>query len=188
MITRCYFFLLDSAFYSEGALASRRTRFWMFITPIWAPENKAWVCISLVEGTSAPDYFGNFVMFTAAPLTIFDISCCWAWDKTLDSCDHSAESRCCEIHHCWAVCLCRFYKRSDYWSFRSLWSAHFRLRWTGIAWSCFWPLVRSVTKLYLLDDGGGLLPRKRTLGFWLLQDAWSRTVCSSVPDTSSPVA
>ena len=32
----------------------------------------------------------------------------------LDYCgDHSAERRCCEIHHYWAVFLCRFYERSD---------------------------------------------------------------------------
>ena len=48
----------------------------------------------------------------------------------------------------------------------------------------FYPLVCPGTKLYLLDDGGGLLPRKKdSLGSFLLQDAWRRTVCSSVPDT-----
>ena len=81
MITR-RFFPLESSFDSEGALVPGRTRFWIFMTPIWAPENKARVCISLVEGASAPDDFGDFVVFTAAPLRIFDSSRCWAWDTT----------------------------------------------------------------------------------------------------------
>ena len=52
MISRRRFFPLQSAFESEGALAPRRTRVWIFMIPIWAPENKAWVCICMMEGAS----------------------------------------------------------------------------------------------------------------------------------------
>ena len=51
-----------------------KTSLWIFMTPIWAPKNKAWVSISLVEGASAPDDFDVVVVFAAAPLRIFDIS------------------------------------------------------------------------------------------------------------------
>ena len=117
MITRRRFFPLESAFDLEGALALGRARFWMFITPVWAPENKAWVCISFVEGVSALDDFGDFVVFTAAPLRIFFTVCVAEHEMRqhscqdfLDSYDHSAEWRCYAIHHCRAVFLCRFFR------------------------------------------------------------------------------
>ena len=65
------FLPIGISFDLEGALAPGKARFWMFITPVWAPENKAWDCISFVEGAPAPDDFGDFVVFTAAPLRIF---------------------------------------------------------------------------------------------------------------------
>ena len=81
MIIRRRFFPLDWSAFGRSTCTGK-TSLWIFMTPIWAPKNKAWVSISLVEGASAPDDFDVVVVFAAAPLRIFDISRYWAWDAT----------------------------------------------------------------------------------------------------------